>query len=428
MISRAIVLLSSILVILVSADTLRHESFDSGVVGTQSLPKYFVRCEELEFGSEATTATVRVIDGNPFPQFQAYRQASRGHAPALYVPAAYGSAGGWLRFVHFEEIPDLILNPKPDNDIHEAVLKIAFEPIEKLRSDPLGVDKVYLYFPGFRPFEVRRTVPVSQAQNMLVSVDNSVMGTLSQSTAVVLLSVGLVAFGGIAADTYRQHKVLVYAWKVKQLHGKGARMHGGKSSGEVGEVLAPPKWDETLIATQFRNLAHRPAMLGVFVNAVRDRFILHQDEKVASKRIRYLRTKLEELKVSKELQSEIDDLAFRETNLDIRRMEQELKVGDLAFQVKTRAAIREAEHKRDLLRVKVEEAQLKKQMHDTKTAAAPPSNDVNQRHVLRERIQRAREELAYARETTTDPDERRRKENLYADRIAQLEEDLSSLA
>lgn len=143
MVWRAIALVCSLAAVCLCADTLRHDEFGSGVVATPFSSHYLVRCEGLEFGRESTIATVRVIDQSPFPQFEAYREASaRGSAPSIYVPAAYGTAAGWLRFVRFDELPDLVLNPKLNNNIHEAVLKVAFEPITKLRADPLNVDKV----------------------------------------------------------------------------------------------------------------------------------------------------------------------------------------------------------------------------------------------------------------------------------------------
>ncbi len=425
---RAIALLSLLLGVCLCADTLRHDEFDSGVVGTTSSPRYFVRCEGLEFGRDATVASIRLYDESPFPQFQPYRQnSSRGPAPYLYIPAAYGTAAGWLRFVRFD-VPNLVLNPKPNNDIHEAVLRVRFEPIGKLRNDPLDIDRVYLGFPGFRPFAVRRVAPVSQSQNPLVALHNAVVGGISPQAAMALLVIGAFVFCGIVADSYRQREVFVYRWKLKQLESKGGRMGTRKQVNAEGDVLVPPKWDEGLIAMQFRNLAHRPAMLGVFVSSVRDRFILNQDEKTSAIRIRYLRTKLEELKVGKELQREIDDLEFRETDLEIRRLEQELKKSDLAHQVKIRAELRGAEHKRDILRVKLEQEQIGKEIRDLKKRPNPPPSPEARKQELYEKIQRQRERKAYVRQTVVDADERAREENRCDDRIAQLQEELDALS
>ena len=428
---RAIAFAAVLIGVCVCADALRHESFDSGVVGTVSVPHYFVRCEAVDFRRNATIVTVRVFDESPFPQFQAFRRALQGPAPYLDLPPTYSRTAGRLRFVHYEELPDLVVDPKPTNDIHEAIVKVTFDPIGPLRADPMSVDKVYLKFPALPPFTVSRRAPLSQSQDPLTTVHNFIVSDMPPLTAAILLTLGAGAFCGLAASTYRQREILIYRWKLKQLAAKGELVvsrKGKPATTSEGDVLAPPRWDEHLIATQFRNLQHRPAMLAVFMNSVKDRFILNQDERTAAVRIAYLKTKLEELKVSKELQREIDDLEFRETDLDIRRMEQELKKGDIEHRLKTQAALREAEHKRDLLRVKLETGQLGKQIRDLKPqpAAQPPTRAARIQD-LRERIQRAKEERAYARETASDPDEVKRRENLCDDKIARLEEELSSL-
>lgn len=413
-----------------SADVLRHCAFNSGVVGSVATPHYMVRCEGLEFGSDATIATVRIIDDSPLPQFKDFREASsRGPAPFIYVPAVYAARAGSLEFQRYEEVPDLVRYTKPDNNIHEAVLKIAFDPIGKLRPDPFIVDEVRMRVPGVAPFAVRRLAPLSQSQNPLIAAHNWLVEVTPTNVARLFLLLESFAFCGVIVDSYRQRQMLVYVWKLKQLDRKGVSMVKRQKEPAEGEVLVPPRWDEALIAQQFQKLTHRPGMLAAFVDGVRDRFVQGQDDRTTIARIRYLRNKLEECKVGKELQREIDDLSFRETDLEIRGLEQDLKKNDLADRLATQAELRKAEHKRDLLRVKLETQQIEKQMRDLKPQAPPQGIPTRTTRIqeLRERIQRAKEERAYARETTSDSDELKRKENLCDDKIARLEEELSSL-
>lgn len=431
---RAIALVGVLIAACVCADSLHHQSFESGAVGNALTPHYFVSCERLEFNDDVTVATLRISDTTPFAQFSDYRQAStRGPAPYLYIPASYSLTAGWLQFVRYDELPDVLLVPKSNNNIHEAIVKIAFQPLTKLRSDAFNVDEVYLAFPGFRPFPVRRVAPLSQSQDSFTDLHNAIARSISPQVARVFLALGAFAFCGIVGDTYRHRDVLIYRWKVKHLQLRGVSMQKAqraKEGTEEGEVLLPPRWDEQLIEMQFRNLAHRPSMLAAFVNGVKDRFVHNQDDKTAIVRIKYLRSKVEELKLLKELQHEYDDLSFREADLDIRRLEQKLKQADLADRVQTRAELREAEHKRDLLRVNLETEQIKKQIRDLKPPSVKETGTSTRTALIqeqRDRMQRLKEARAYARETVKDPDELKRQENLYDDQIAQCEEKLSSL-
>ena len=426
---RAGALCGVLLCLVVCADTLRHRQFESGVVATVAAPNYFVHCEGLQFDADHTIAIVRIIDSTPHPQFDAFRRASsHPPSPSLYIPANYRVAAGWLRFVRYDDMPDLVVTPKADNDIHEATLKIIFEPIGKLRRDPFEIDKMYLGFPGFAPFEIKRRAPLSQSQSTWATLHNSIVGAVSPAVARTFLFIGAFSFCGITVDLYRQRKMLVYRWKFRQLSAKGERVHQGQDEPKAdGEVLAPPKWDERIIALRIRDLAHRPGLVGVFIDGICDRFIARQDEKTAAARIKFLRLQLEELQVRKELQKGFDELKFRLAELEIRGLELKLKRNDLTRRLETEAELRDAEHQRDLLRVKLESAQFKKQMRDLKpTPPAPPTR--SRRQEILDRVQRLKEKLAYVREThQNDPDERRRLENQYEDKIAQLQDELDGL-
>ena len=187
--------------------------------------------------------------------------------------------------------------------------------------------------------------------------------------------------------------------------------------------VLPQTWDKESIAVEIRNLQNRPTVLGVLTRSLVDRFVIGQDDKTATMRIAYLRTKLEELKVSKELQGELDDLQFRESELEIRRLKMDADKGILEHQRKTQQELREAEHRRDLLKVKAESAALEKQIRELEHGDAKPK-EPSPAQAIRDRIRRLREERAYARETIKEPSELRRTENLYDDKMTQLEDEL----
>src|ERR1019366_6731848 len=108
-------------------------------------------------------------------------------------------------------------------------------------------------------------------------------------------------------------------------------------------IILPPSWDKESISMVFRDLQNRPGAVSIFTQALVERFVTGQGDKTAKVRIEYLKTKLEELKITKELQGELDDLLFRQADLDVRRLQKEIEKGDLEHRRRTQAELRAAE-------------------------------------------------------------------------------------
>jgi len=427
MVWRLTLLLASIFGILVGIVVPRHRQFASGMVAGFSDPEYLVRCEGVDFRADTTVATVRIIDNNHFPQFQAFRESltSANSVMFLDVPRSYGRRPVRLRFLRFESRPPLLFETKQGNTIHQGVLTIDFQPIGKFRADPLNIDVVFLKFPGFAPFAVKRTDPISQAQGTFTSIENEVIAAVNLQAASACLWLGIFGVSFTSYDSWRHWDLIVYRFKLAQrnLSPRG-NLVDGKSKNSRDGVLLPPKWDEKAIGIEFRNLRNHPGILKVFTQSVVDRYVIGQDDKTAQSRIRYLRTKLEEMKLAKEIQSSIDDLEFRETDLEVRRLKLDIEKADLEHKRNMQEELRAAEHKRDLLKVRAETAGYEKQIRDTEPPPARPAPTVSREQEIRDHIQRLWEKRAYAHETIKDEDERRRAENMYDDKIVELEEQL----
>jgi len=417
MVWRLTLLLVSILGILVGIVVPRHKQFESGVVAGFSDPDYLVRCEGVNFRADATVVTVWIIDNSHFPQFQGFRQsltsARSRSAMLLEVPGSYERRPVRLRFLRFESRPPLLFETKQGNTIHQGVLKIDFQPIGKLRSDPLNIDMVFLKFPGFAPFAVKRTDPISQAQGTFTSIENRIIAAVNLPAASAFLWLGILSLGFTSYDSWRHWDSIVYRFKLAQrnLSPRG-NLVDGKSKNSRDGVLLPPKWDEKAIGIEFRNLRNHPGILKVFTQSVVDRYVIGQDDKTAQSRIRYLKTKLEEMKLAKEIQSSIDDLEFRETDLEVRRLKLDIEKADLEHKRNMQEERRSAEHKRDLLKFRAESAGFEKQIRETEPPPARSAPAVSREQEIREHIQRLREKRAYTRETIEDEDERRRAENM----------------
>src|SRR5690242_8348837 len=61
-------------------------------------------------------------------------------------------------------------------------------------------------------------------------------------------------------------------------------------------VVLPAQWDEPAITRQLQQLRdQRPAVIPHFVQSVKERWILRQDDRTAEVRLRFLKTQIEQL-------------------------------------------------------------------------------------------------------------------------------------
>lgn len=159
-----------------------------------------------------------------------------------------------------------------------------------------------------------------------------------------------------------------------------------------GQFLIPKNWDPDEIGVQIRKLRHNRSVLTAFVDSVITRFVTGQDQLVSKTRIEFLRTKLEELQLSKELQASLDELEFRETNLSIKRLELEVQKEGLEAQKAKQTEITDLERERDALKIKVEMAHLNKQIRDLQEPQHEPQQRSSE-EIKRENRSRVEKEI-----------------------------------
>jgi hypothetical protein len=128
--------------------------------------------------------------------------------------------------------------------------------------------------------------------------------------------------------------------------------------------VIPQSWNLNEIGIQVRSLRRNPNVLKIFVDSVVERFITGQDDRTAQKRIAFLRTKLEELGLAKDIQASLDDLEFRQLKLDIRRTELEIQKEGLEDKKAKQRDLSELRHRLETLKVNAEIAVLEKQISD----------------------------------------------------------------
>jgi len=197
------------------------------------------------------------------------------------------------------------------------------------------------------------------------------------------------------------------------------------------QFLIPQTWDRAEIAIQVRKLQSNAGPVGVFVDSVLKRFVIGQDNHTARVRIEFLKSKLEELTLSKGLQASLDELQLRKLNLEIQQLELEKKKSTLQLETKRQQVIFDLERERDVLKIRVEIAGLQKQMDEMRSPVKElPSRSSEE--IKREKKQKKEQEIRECEEqikqvqtdSSLSEETRRRKENILSKKLDALFEEL----
>ena len=316
---RASLLFASLFVVCLVVDLSSHKEFASATIQSSSDSNYFIKCDVIDFSQNDTHVSVRLIDKNRFPQFQTFRdtyppglQADGDRKLSLETDLRYFKPDQVLLALSSTE-PAVLFRPKPNNQVHEAILNLWFQPLKVSEaSDRLEVDEVWLNFPAFPPISVKRKRPLSQEQDFWNEIHNLAVVRMSQPVAFVLLGLGCLGMVSMVGPVSKDLQILMFRRRLSLESDNPAAAVGEKGDGDMTQgIILPPSWDKESISMVFRDLQNRPGAVSVFTQALVERFVTGQDDKTAKVRIEYLKTKLEELKITKELQGEIDDLLFR---------------------------------------------------------------------------------------------------------------------
>ena len=430
--------LASVFVLMLGAGTdyLEHTAFRSVSVVSSEDHNYAIQCTGVRFGRGATLVELKVIDNSASPRFEVFRKTFtpafqvKGFSEnlSLRVDLPYTSSLAQISMPVFSTTPAVLFYPKPNNQIHEAELDVWFQHVGPAQPGKMfGVDEAILKFPTFPEITAKRLKPLSQEESLVNDYHKNILVFLNDHERLVLpmLLIGLIGV------------VVFMGWIFWDLEKSrvGREFREGAAAGSTGkgkmhvDIKMPTVWNAELIGLQVASLHDRPEALRFFTQSLVKRFVIGQAEKTARTRIEYLRTILAEVKLGKELQAELDDLELREIDLDIRRLQKEIEKGDLEHRRRMQHELHAAEHKRDLLKVKADSAKYEKEIRDTKERPEKVGNQGSNARIqeLRDHIQRAKEQRAFAREILTDPDELKREENRYDNQIAELQEELDTL-
>jgi len=136
------------------------------------------------------------------------------------------------------------------------------------------------------------------------------------------------------------------------------------------ESALPVQWDEIAITRQLDNLRGQPpAVVSHYVESVKERWVLNQNDKTAAVRARFLKTKIEELKLFKEGQQIAIDLEALALEREKRLKTLQLENAQLDATMRARGEREQMQALRERKQLELEIAKLDKEIRDLNAPA-----------------------------------------------------------
>jgi hypothetical protein len=183
------------------------------------------------------------------------------------------------------------------------------------------------------------------------------------------------------------------------------------------------QWDEASITRELTRLgAQTPGLIPHYVESVKQRWILRQDDRTAEVRLQFLKRQIEHLKLAKEFQQTVDDIDLLRLEKTKRIKTLELETEEIDTKRRTRSQIDELAVLRDRKKLELEIAQLDDQIGKFKSGSAAepklsPEEEKAKRHAASEaRLSKLKQEKQKAL-TVQEEQERVLKVNAIDDEI-----------
>jgi len=137
-------------------------------------------------------------------------------------------------------------------------------------------------------------------------------------------------------------------------------------------ISIPTQWDELAITRQLQQLREqRPSLIPHYIDSVKERWIVRQDDRTAQKRLQFLKTQIEQLKLAKEFQQTVDDLQLLSLEKTKRIKTIELETEEIDVKKRVLNQKEKLEALREQRKLELEIAQLDEQIQGIKTSSKP---------------------------------------------------------
>lgn len=201
-------------------------------------------------------------------------------------------------------------------------------------------------------------------------------------------------------------------------------------------LTLPTDWDEVAITRQLQQLRERtPSLIPHFVESVKERWVLRQDERTAEVRLQFLKRQIEQLKLAKEFRQTVDDLELLNLEKVKRIKSLELENHELDLKKKGLSRKEELIALREQKQVELDIAELDQKIQAIKNPPRPELSPPPRRQPSIEeqiatqetKIKRYEQELAERQRSAGAPPEAQKWKVFYEDLINDAREELKSL-
>lgn len=138
------------------------------------------------------------------------------------------------------------------------------------------------------------------------------------------------------------------------------------------DVALPAQWDEVAITRQLQQLRdQRPALIPHFVESVKERWVLRQDDRTAEMRLRFLKTQIEQLKLVQQFQQTVNDIELLLLEKTKRIKALQLETEELEIRRRGLTQKERLESLRDQKKMELEIAQIQREIENLKSPSKP---------------------------------------------------------
>lgn len=203
---------------------------------------------------------------------------------------------------------------------------------------------------------------------------------------------------------------------------------------KAGEAFGIRQWNERSIQQQVHGLLNQPLALSGFITNLLERFVLNHNDKTFKARTQFLRS-------VKELETAFDEVCSHRLEQEIRQLELELKRDDLKDRRQKQQQLADLKHKNELLKLEIANAKMEKELKDLRKEPEPPKQEPppptaeqwkakedaerrRKKEEIEHEIERLKTDKVVAVGRASSEDDRRFLQNMYDERIRELQLEL----
>lgn len=281
------------------------------------------------------------------------------------------------------------------------------------------------YFSKYQELSVSDSEVVEKFEQILRTADRS--QAQFPSTALIGVAVlGLFSALFVIKHFRRKAKIIPAA----AANSAATNPHLDQNSIVMPDFPVLSHWDESAITRQLLQLRNqKPALIPHYIESVKERWIVRQDDRTAGVRLQFLKSQVEQLKLAKEFQQTVDDLQLLSLEKMKRIKSLELETHELELKKKGLSRKEELAALKEQKEMELAIAELEQKIQAIKKPESPPRPAPIEDQIAAQeaKIKRYGQESAERQKSAGSPPEAQKWKIFYEDLINDAQEELKKL-